>query len=71
MDDDVPHQIDKLYKVEACFGIKVTAWVGKPLMLNIIGYGRVSGKDGGANSLAPDAEEIRYVVALGLGPLVM
>ena len=71
MDDDVPHRIDKLYKVEACFGITVTAWVGNPLMINGIVYVRVSGKDGGANSLAPAAVDISYVVTLWLGPLVM
>ena len=71
MDNDVTHQIDKLHKVEACFFIPVTAWVGNPLMLNIIVYGRVSGKDGAVNSLSPDLEELRYAVALGLVPLVM
>ena len=40
-------------------------------MLNGIGYNRVSGKDSGANSLTPAAAEIRYVVALGIGSLVM
>ena len=53
MDDDVPHRIDKLHKVEACFGIPVTSWSGNPLMLNRIGYVRVDGKYGGANSLTP------------------
>ena len=57
--------------MEACFGIPVTAWVGNLFILNIIVYGRVIGKYDGANSLAPDAAEIRYVVALGIGPLVM
>ena len=55
MGDNVPHRIDKLHKVEACFGIPVTAWVEKPLMINGIGYIRVSGKDGVANSLDPYA----------------
>ena len=55
MEDDVTHIIDKLHKVEACFGISVTAWVVNPLILNGIGHGRVSGKDGVANSLAPAA----------------
>ena len=73
MDNDVPHQIYKLHKVEACFEIPVTAWVGNPLMLNGIGYGRVRGKYGGDNSLAPAVAEIRYAVTvvLGLGPLVI
>ena len=71
MDDDVPHQIDKLHKVEACFGIPVTAWLGKPLMINGIGHGRVSCKDGCTNSLASAAAGIRYTVALGLGTLLM
>ena len=71
MDDNVPHRIDKLHKVEACFGIPLNAWVGNPLMINIIGYRRVSGKDGGDNSLDPASVEIRYAVALGPGPLVM
>ena len=71
MEDDVPHRIDKLKKVEACFSIPVTNWAGNPLMLNGIGYVRVSGKDGGANSLSPDAEGIKYVVALGIGPLLL
>ena len=53
------------------FGITVTAWARKPLMLNGIGYGRVSGKDGGTNQLAPAASGISYVVALGLGHLLM
>ena len=57
--------------MEACFGIPVTAWVGNLFILNIIVYGRVIGKYDGANSLAPDAAEIRYVVALGIGHLVM
>ena len=65
------HRIDNLHRVEACLGIPVTNWVGKPLMLNRIGYGRVSGKDGGISSLAPAAAELRYAVALGIGPLVM
>ena len=43
------HLIDKLHKVEACFGIPVTYWVGNPLILNGIEYGRLSGKYGGAN----------------------
>ena len=47
------HIIDKLHKVEACFGISVTPWVGNPFLLNGMGHGRVSGKDGGSNSLAP------------------
>ena len=71
MEDDVPHRIDKIQKVEACFGILVTAWVGNPLMLNGIGYGRVSDKDGGANSLATAALGIRYAVTLGLGPIIV
>ena len=71
MDDNVPHWTDKLQKVEACFGIPVTAWAGNPLMLNGIGYRRLSGKYGGANSSDTDATEIRYAVALELGPLVM
>ena len=70
MDGDVPHQIDKLHKVEACFSIPVTAWAGNPLMIKIIGYRRVSGKYGWDNSLAPAAVGIRYVVAIGLGPLL-
>ena len=49
MDDNVPHLIGKLHKVEVSFGIPVTAWVGNSLMLNVIGYGRVSGREGGAN----------------------
>ena len=40
-------------------------------MLNGIGYGRVGGKDSGANSLDPAAEEIRYRVVLGIGTLLM
>ena len=40
-------------------------------MINGIRYGRVSGKDGGANSLVPGAADIRYEVALGLGIIVM
>ena len=44
MDDDVPHQIDKLHIVGDCFGIPATACVGNPLMLSRIGYGRISGK---------------------------
>ena len=71
MDDDVLHRIDKLNKVEACFDIPVTDWVGHPLMLNRIGYGRLSDKVGVANSLDPAAVEIRYAVALGLGPLLI
>ena len=71
MDDDVLLRIYKLQKVEDCFGIPVTAWLVNPLMLNGIGFGMVSGKDGGVNSLAPSAAEIMYTVALGLGPLVM
>ena len=71
MDGDVPHQFYKLHKVEDFFGIPVTAWVENPWMLNIIGYGRVSGKDGGTNQLAPAASGISYVVALGLGHLLM
>ena len=39
-------------------------------MLNVIGYRRISGKDGGTNSLAPAVAEIRYAVALGIGILV-
>ena len=71
MDDDVPHQIDKLHKVEACFSIPFITWVGNPLILNGIGYRKVSGKDGGTNSLAPAAAKIWYAVTLGLGYLVM
>ena len=71
MDYGVPHRIDKLHKVEACFGIPVTDWLVNLLILYGILYARVSGKDGGANSLSPVAAEIRYAVALGLGPLVM
>ena len=71
MDDNVPHRIDNLQKVEACFGIPVTAWVGNPLMLNRVGYMRVSGKYGGTNTLAPYVAEIRYAVTLGLGTLLM
>ena len=40
-------------------------------MLNGIGYVKVSGKDGGTNSLAPAAAGIRYTVALGRGPLLL
>ena len=40
-------------------------------MLNGIGYGRVGGKYGGANSLHPASAEIRYVVTIWIGPLVM
>ena len=71
MDENVPYRTYKLHKVEACFGIPVTAWVVNPLMLNGIGYGRVSGKYGGANSSDTASAEIRYAVALGPGPLVM
>ena len=71
MDNDVPHRIDKIHKVEACFVIPVTAWLGKSLIINGIGYGRVSGKYGGANSLAPASAYIRYAENLGLGPLVI
>ena len=71
MDDGVPRRIDKLHKVEAFSGIPVTAWVGNPLLINGIGYRRVSGKDGGANSLDPAAAEIRYAVTLGLRTLVI
>ena len=71
MDDDVPHRIDKLHKVEACFGIPVTTWSGKPLTINGIGHGRVSCKDGGTNSLAPSVVGIRYTVAIGIGNLIM
>ena len=71
MDDDVPHQIDKLHKVEACFSIPLTARPGKPLMINRIGHGRISCKDGGTNSLAPSVVEIKYTVVLGLGTLLM
>ena len=71
MGNDVSHRIDKLHKVEDCFGIPVTAWVGNPLMLNGILYGRLSGKDSGTNSLTLDTLNIRYAIALELGPLVM
>ena len=71
MDDYVPHQIDKIHKLEACFGIPGTAWSGDPWMINGIVYGRVSGKDGGANSLAPAASGMRYAVALGIGTLLV
>ena len=57
--------------MEACFRIPVTAWVVNPLILNRIGYGRVSGKYGGAKLLAPDAAEIMYAAALGIEPLVI
>ena len=40
-------------------------------MLNRIGYRRVSGKDVGANSLAPAVAKISYEITLGLGPLVI
>ena len=71
MYDHVMHQIYKLHKVEACFIIPVTAWSGNPLMLNGIGYVRVSGKNSGSNSLSPTTVGIRYAVALGIGsPLV-
>ena len=56
----MPHRIDKLHKVEACFVIPVTAWLGNPLVLNGIEQGRVSGKYSGDNSLAPSAAETRY-----------
>ena len=65
------HQIEKLHKVEDFLGIPVTTRAGNPLMLNGIGYGRVSVKDSGANSLAHDAVGIRYAVALWLGTLLM
>ena len=71
MDDDMPHRINKLHKLKAYFGIKVTAWVRNPLMLNGIVCGRVSGKYSAVNSLAPAAADIRYAVTLGSGPLVM
>ena len=67
----MPHLIGKLHKVGDCFVIPVTAWVGKQLMLNGIGCGRVSGQYGGANSLATSASEIKYAVALRIGNLVM
>ena len=71
MDDDVPHQIDKLHKVDGSFSIPATALVGNPLLINGIGYVRVSGKESGANSLDTAAADIRYALALGRGPLVM
>ena len=40
MDNNVLHLIEKLHKVKPRLGIKVTAWVGNPLMLNGIVYGR-------------------------------
>ena len=67
----MPHRIDKLHKVEACFGIPVTAWSGKPLTINGIGHGRVSGKYGGTNLLDPAEAGIRYMVAIGIGNLIM
>ena len=70
MYDDVPHRIDKLYKVEDCLGVPLTDWLVNPFMLNGIGYVRVIVKDRGANALAPDASDIRYAVALGIGPLL-
>ena len=40
-------------------------------MLNKIGYGRISGKDSGVNSLDTAAEGIRCTVTLDIGPLLM
>lgn len=40
-------------------------------MINRIGHGRISCKDGGTNSLAPSVVEIKYTVVLGLGTLLM
>ena len=71
MDDDVPHQIDKLQKEEAYFSIPITARSGKPLMRNKIGYRRISCKDGGTNSLAPSVVGKKYTVVIGLGTLLM
>ena len=71
MNDDVPHRIDKIHKVGACLVIPVTTWVVNPVMLNGIGYVRLSGKYICANSSSPNSAEIRYAVSLGLGPLVI
>ena len=40
-------------------------------MINRIGHGRVSCKDGGTNSLAPSVVGINYTVVLGLVTLIM
>ena len=40
-------------------------------MINIIGHGRVSCKDGGTNSFAPSVVGIKYRVVLGLVTLLM
>ena len=40
-------------------------------MINRIGHGRISCKDGGTNLLATSVVEIKYTVVLGLGTLLM